>query len=264
MSLVTVSIFTIAKGAIFLAKSSAVKVFVAKWGAYLYGHYGLSTTVSLAIKASAIAGTTLLVTSTIDRAKKGYCLILNGLLNRSYSQFCDGVYQLSKAGKSTYSIINEFIDFVDTMNLDSDVKISLKKSIGSLKGIIDDQIEKKGVSLIKEAEDLLRKSSYPNNLYIEKLNAIYYDNTYDLKDNYIELLGRAGRIYSDICNLNILSGLREKESDKYDHYLVYCIAGWMKDHLTLNCLARKSQKEIANDITNQILNYLHWKNGSTH
>ena len=128
-----------------------------------------------------------------------------------------------------------------------------------VKMLVYDQVEQKGYSLLKEAEDLLRKSGKSNELYIEKVNAIYRDHTCDLNklnDNYIEILGRTGRIYSDMCNLNILSGIRDKNSTEYDHYLVYCIAGWMKDHLLLSCLDGKNQKEITRDITNYILDYL--------
>jgi|GEM_PF-1521667 len=256
MPIITTSILAVAKGAIFLAKSTAVKGLVAKWGAYMVGHYGLATTASIAVTASAVTGTVLTITSTVERAKKGYCNIVDGLLNRSYSQFCDGVYQLSRAGMSSYAIMNEFNDFVDSIDCDNEVKISLKKSMKGLKGLVYDQVEQKSISLIKEAEDLLRRSGYSNELYIEKVNAIYYDHTYDLDDDYSELLGRAGRIYSDMCDLNILSGVRKRNSGEYDHYLVYCIAGWMKDHLSLSCLEAKSQRRIADDITNHILNYL--------
>lgn len=259
MPVITFSILTIAKGAIFLAKSAAVKGAVAKCGAYLVGHYGLATTASVAVTASAITGTALTVTSTAERAKKGYCHIVDGLLNRSFSQFCDGVYQLSRAGMSANSIVNEFSSFVDKLDCDYDVKLGLKKSMNGVKWLVYDQVEQKGISLLKEAEDLLRDSGHSNELYMEEVNAIYRDHTYDLdnsNDDYMELLGRAGRIYSDMCNLNILSGIRKKDSNEYDHYLVYCIAGWMKDHLLLNCLDGKSQKVIAEDITNYILEYL--------
>lgn len=259
MPIITASILTIAKGAIFLAKSAAVKGAVAKCGAYLVGHYGVATTASVAITASAITGTVLTVTSTAEKAKKGYCYIVDGLLNRSFSQFCDGVYHLIRAGMNANSIVNEFDNFVDNLDCDYEVKVDLKKSMKGVKWLVYDQAEQKGISLLKEAEKLLRKSGYSNELYVENVNAIYRDHTYDLdisKDDYIELLGRAGRIYSDMCNLNILSGIRKENSNEYDHYLVYCIAGWIKDHLLLSCLNGKSQREIADDITNNILEYL--------
>mgnify|MGYP003294691592 CR=1 FL=1 len=79
--------------------------------------------------------------------------------------------------------------------------------------------------------------------------------TYDLNDDYEEIKGRAGRIYSDICELNDICGIRIY--GEYDHYLVFCIAGWLIDNKpNLYCLRGKTQKQVASDITNQIFEYL--------
>ena len=75
-----------------------------------------------------------------------------------------------------------------------------------------------------------------------------------MTDNYIELLGRGGRIYSDISEFNQSLGIGEFY--EYDHYLTYCIAGWFIDNITLSCIANVSQDKLAKDITDQILSYL--------
>ena len=256
MPILTASLFSIAKGAIFLAKSAAVKGFLAKYGAYIVHHYGWGVVAKTTIAASAVTGTALAINSAINKTKEGYCLIIDGIDNRSYSQFFNGILQLTQSGMNVDSIIDGFKDFVDNWDCDYDVKISFKDTMEDLRGLICDHLGQKTISLIKEAEELLKQNDYSNELYIEQVNAIYHEHTDDIEDNYTLLLGCAGRIYSDMCDLNILSGLRKQDSNEYDHYLVYCIAGWFKDHLTLNCLWNKNQKQLADDITNHILDYL--------
>lgn len=251
-----VSIYTIAKGAIFLANSAVFKGFIVKSGMYIAHHYSLATIAKAAVTASAITGTVLVIDSTVNRAKEGFCKMIDGMFARSYSQFIDGIYQLVQSGMSASSIVSGFYECVDNLNCDNEIKTFLKQNMDDLKGFVYDQIGQNSISLLKEAEELLRQNSGSNDLYKEQVNAIYHEHTDNITDDYTLLLGRAGRIYSDMCNLNILSGLRKEDSDEYDHFLVYCIAGWFKDHLTLDCLWDKSQKEIADDITNYILDYL--------
>lgn len=45
----------------------------------------------------------------------------------------------------------------------------------------------------------------------------------------------------------------------YDHYLAYCIAGWIKDNLWNKTADCKTQKEVAADITNNIFKYINGK-----
>lgn len=227
-----------------------------KVGTYLVSHYGVTTTVGVAVTASAVTGTALAVNAAANKVHNGYCLIVEGLTHRSYAKFFEGVHQLVKAGMSAQTIIDDFDDFVDALDCDYRDKVLLKNTMKGLDGLVTYQVEQKTITLIKKAEYLLRDSHYSKELYIDQVNAIYYKHTCDLSDDYTELLGRAGRIYSDMCDLNVLSGIRNRYTREYDHYLVYCIAGWMKDHLSLDCLNGKSQRWIADDITNHILEYL--------
>lgn len=75
-----------------------------------------------------------------------------------------------------------------------------------------------------------------------------------MPNDYIEVLGRGGRIYADISELN--QSVEIGEYNVYDHYLVYCIAGWLIDNTNQPCLKNVSQKKLAKDITDQIFSYL--------
>ena len=172
----------------------------------------------------------------------------------SIADFMDGVYKLSKVYSTTNSLISDFNVFVDSGNCAPEVKISLKKSIKGIEGILKNEIEHKTYQLLKDVENHLANYGYTGESYSERINMIYYEHTYDLTDNYIELLGRGGRIYSDISEFNQSLGIGEFY--EYDHYLTYCIAGWFIDNIKLSCIANVSQDKLAKDITDQILSYL--------
>lgn len=94
---------------------------------------------------------------------------------------------------------------------------------------------------------------------MNEIQKVYIKHTLDLNsyNSYFEIRGRCGRIYSDLSALNQKYGVSTSIGE-YDHYLAYCIAGWLKDNKTnLSFIRNKSQKELAHDITNQILDYLH-------
>lgn len=133
-------------------------------------------------------------------------------------------------------------------------EISLKKSIKGLEGILKNEIEHNVYQLLKEVENHLKEYGYTGEDYSRRINTIYYKHTYDVPNDYIEVLGRGGRIYSDVSELNQSLGIGEY--NVYDHYLAYCIAGWLIDNTNLACLYNVSQEKLAKDITDQILSYL--------
>lgn len=256
--LISTSLLAIAKGAIFLLKSATVKGALIKSGAYLVNHYSVGTLVSSSIEVCATTGVVLAACSTVERSRQGYLELVEAFETQSYSKFCDAVYQLVRAGVGYSSIAGQFNEFVDTLDYDDEVRISLKKTMKQVEWLIYDKTEKKAFDILNEAETLLRKSQYSKSLYTDKLNDIYRENAMKMSDDYTVVLGIAGKIYKEICALNVLSGLRSSKSKAYDHYLVFCIAGWILDHVTLSCLRNKTQRQFARDITD---NNLVWIRG---
>lgn len=242
------------KGALFLSKSAAAKAAIMKYGSYLLATKGIAATVSTGMTVATAAGYFVVIKSIPENSAKGFSQIINGMSKGSIADFMDGVYKLSKVYSTTNSLISDFNDFVDSGDCASEVKISLKKSIKGIEGILKNEIEHKTYQLLKDVEEHISNYGYTGDSYSERINTIYYKHTYDLSDDYIELLGRGGRIYSDISEFNQSLGIGEFY--EYDHYLTYCIAGWFIDNMNLSCLTNVSQDKLAKDITDQIFSYL--------
>jgi hypothetical protein len=254
MAIITASLVMAFKGAIFLSKSAAVKGAIMKYGAYVVSTHGVAATASAGLTVATAAGYFVTIKSIPKNAMNGFTQVTNGLSKGSPADFMDGLYKLSRAYVSADSLISDFIKLVDASDCNFDIKISLKESIKGLKPLIENEIEHKSYALLKEIEDSLARCGMSTDNYSKKIKSIYFNHTFDLRDDYTELLGRGGRIYSDIRNLN--NSLSMGSYNEYDHYLVYCIAGWMKDNLQLSCLDYKGQEKIAGDITDQIFAYL--------
>ena len=254
MPIISASIIMAFKGAIFLAKSAAVKGAVMKYGAYALATKGVAATATAGLTVATAAGYFVTIKSIPERSMKGFTQIINGLSNSSPADFMDGLYKLSKVYSSVGSLLSDFDQLVDSSDCEYDVKISLKKSMKSLKSLLENEIEHKSYALLKEIESSLAMRGIRPEDYSERVKSIYIRHTLDLGNDYVQLLGRGGRIYSEIRELN--NSLSIGEYNEYDHYLVFCIAGWMKDNLQLSCLSYRSQEEIARDITDQILAYL--------
>lgn len=263
---ITASILTCIKGALFLSKSAALKGALVKLGSYAIAHAGTAsittTAVSLAstgLMACTAAGYYVTVKNMSKRAMEGCQSVIEGLTQGDFTQFCDGLYQLGRAGMSATSVISTLNEFIEGMDTTPEIQISLKKSIKSLKYQVYDTIEQKSLPLMREVERTLKSNGFSEENYIKEINTIYFTHTHDLSDDYTELLGRGGRIYSDICNLNKNCGIRI--GDEYDHYLAYCIGGWFIDHKNnLSCLNGKTQSMVARDITDNIFAYLRANN----
>ena len=226
------------KGAIFLSKSAAVKAAILKYGSYMVVTKGIAATVSAGMTVATAAGYFVVVKSIPTNSVKGFTQIINGMSQRS----------------STNSLISDFNIFVDSGDCAPEVKFSLKKSIKGVEGILKNEIEHKTYQLLKDVENHLKEYGYTEDSYSRRINTIYYKHTYDMPNDYIEVLGRGGRIYSDISELNRSIGIGEY--NVYDHYLAYCIAGWLIDNTNIACQYNVSQEKLAKDITDQILSYL--------
>lgn len=92
--------------------------------------------------------------------------------------------------------------------------------------------------------------------YNNKIFSIYHSNFYGCnKESYLYILGQAGKVYNEIVRINLSLGLWS-DYYRYDHYLAYCIAGWIKDNLSNKTADIKTQREVAADITNNIFKYI--------
>lgn len=242
------------KGAIFLSKSAAVKTAIVKYGTYILATKTIAETVSVGMTVATAAGYFVVIKSIPTNSVKGFTQIINGMSEGSVADFMDGLYPLSKVYSSTNSLLSDFNTFIDYGDCAPEVKLSLKKSIKGVEGILKNEIENKGYQLLKDVENYLKRYGYTGERYSRCINTIYYKHTYDMPNDYIEVLGRGGRIYADISELN--QSVEIGEYNVYDHYLVYCIAGWLIDNTNQPCLKNVSQKKLAKDITDQIFSYL--------
>ena len=242
------------KGAIFLSKSAAVKAAIVKYGTYILATKTMAETISAGMTIATAAGYFVVIKDIPTNSVKGFTQIINGMSEGSVADFMDGLYLLSKVYSSTNSLLSDFNAFIDSGDCVPEVKLSLKKSIKGVEGILKNEIEHNGYQLLKDVENHLKGYGYTGERYSRRINTIYYEHTYDMPNDYIEVLGRGGRIYSDLSELNQSLGIGEY--NVYDHYLAYCIAGWLIDNTNLPCLKNVSQKKLAKDITDQIFSYL--------
>ncbi len=256
MPIISLSLLSMVKGAIFLSKSAAVIAFIVKNGALIIGKLGVDGTITAAATTAAITGTAIGIASIPKNTKEGFNKMIKGMGSRSAADFFEGLAQVSAAYTTVTGFIGDFFDYVDSLDVTNDVKIEIKNSVEDMSSLLKCEIEKRSIELLREFETILRDRGLSNTEYISKINSIYEIHTDDIYDDYDIVLGRGGRIYADICELNKKHGLRD--GNEYDHYLVYCIAGWILDHIrTLDCLLGISQKKLAHDITDNILYYLH-------
>lgn len=259
--IITASLITAVKGALFLSKTAAAKALLVKAITAISSGVSVASVASSGVLVCTVVGYCETVRTVPKRISEGCTQIVKGIVDKNFVDFTDGLYHLSRAGMSAYSIMNCFNEFVDKMDAPDEIKFSLKQTFRSLEYQVLDTVEEKSYKLLKEVELSLKDRGFSEEKYVKEVKTIYLKHTIDLNDDYEELKGRAGRIYSDICKLNESYGIGTK--GEYDHYLVYCIAGWFIDNLKLECLNRiyssdktMMQRRLARDITDQILAYL--------
>ena len=91
--------------------------------------------------------------------------------------------------------------------------------------------------------------------YYSQIESIYRSQFYTISPDTSThtLLVSAGKVYEKISNLNNRIGLTERR--KYDHPLIFMIAGWLKAHIQHQLVQQSSQEELAAAITHKI--FLH-------
>lgn len=255
MPIISLSVLSMIKGAVFLSKSAAVKTMLVKHGAYIVGKLGVEGTLAAAATTTAVTGAVLTIASIPQNSKDGFNKIISGLENRSAADFFDGLFRISQVYSTVSEFQSDFFDYIDSFNVSQDVKVELKDIVDDMQSLLLYEIEKKTVEMLKEFENALAKKGISKETYLSELDKIYHTHTDTLVDDYYLILGRGGRIYADICSINMRYNL--SDGKVYDHYLVYCIAGWILEHVrSIDCLVGVSQRQLAHDITDNILDYL--------
>ncbi len=253
MPLISGSAFLIIKGVIFAAKTGAIKAAVVKYGAYLISSKGVAATVAIATKAATVAGVVAVVSDATQNTRRGFEKMKDGFLEESPSKVMDGLLHLHKAYTSATDLIDDFTQYILTDVHDVSEKELLLQSAKELKSYAIDAVKNNSIDIIHNLELFAKELKCdPKQVEIAKIYKLHMIDK-PISD-YKHLLGRAGKIYNEIVHYNMLSD-PQNTNNEFDHYLVYCIAGWIKENKPLY-VCGKSQKEIAADITDNIFKYL--------
>lgn len=252
----SLSLLLIAKGVAVLWKTHAVHAAIMKAGAYLLTTKGVVATASIATTTAAAVGAFSVANSAIEHTISGFAKLKEGLRKNSPSQVFEGILDLRKAYNTTEDLLSDFESYIDQTENDFSVKEAYKQGIKEFKSYIQAEIEDTCVSLLYEVEDFLKRKHTTLQEYNNKIFSIYHSNFYGCnKENYLYILGQAGKVYNEIVRINLSLGLWS-DYYRYDHYLAYCIAGWIKDNLSNKTADIKTQREVAADITNNIFKYI--------
>lgn len=255
MALISFSIFTIIKGAVALSKCGAVKVFVAKNGAAIIAKLGVDGTIAATAAVAGTVGTAVAIANLPKETTDGFSKIVRGILEKKSALFFGGLYKVSSAYATASGFTEDFQGYVNSLDISADSKLTITLTVRETAQVIADKIEGRINKPVKGFEEKLLQRGLNESDYQKRIDSIYHQHTDGMMDDYSIVLGRAGRIYSDITNYNIQSNLVAATS--YDHFLVFCIAGWILSNKTsLDCLIGISQDKLAHDITENIFYYL--------
>lgn len=263
MAIISGSIFLMVKGVIFIAKSAALKAAVVKYGGYLLTTKGIAATVATASTVAGVAGIVAIADDTAKHTVTGFEKMRDGILEESPSKFFDGLTHLHRAYKSATDLLEDFSNYLNDSIPDVNTRNVVKEGINEFKSFVVDEIEHNCVALIAEVEYYLKRSNISYDNYKTEIEHIYRQHLCCKPINdYKYLLGQAGKVYDDIVHYNMRFGINGNNTE-FDHFLVYCIAGWIKDNMQSFLVINKSQKELAGDITDNIINYLNTRKDET-
>jgi len=205
-----------------------------------------------------VAGTVGIISTAASLPEcsvQGFSQMARGIQERNASCFFDGLYKLFTVYHSGMDFVNDFNSYINNLDIPMDEKAWIKSNVKEMSQVLVDKIEGKAYVMLYEFEEKLKKQSLSKDQYNSIIDGIYYRHTYDMSDDYFVVLGRAGRIYADICQYNQEHHLVPE--NMYDHALVFCIAGWLLNNMSkLDCLLGVSQERLAHDITENIFAYL--------
>lgn len=248
------------KGGIAIAKSAALKAALAKGVAWIAGK-SIADGVVIAGGAVATIGAGSLVVDKCNSIEKAVVQMDKGIADGDPVTFGIGGLNALRAVFSIEDCIfdiqdiapyycgSDIIDQLDQSKITENVKV---RAIQFAKSKIADEI---GDYIIRQRSQKMTPQKVGDDpAYREKVQ-MFYEFGFPHKDGYEEIIDSAGIIYNNIVQLNYKLGLW-KDINEYDHFLVYCMAGWIKENLDNANVRRTSQEEIAEDITNRIFAYL--------
>ena len=252
----SLSLLLIAKGVAVLWKTHAAHAALMKAGAYLLTTKGVVATASTTALVATAAGVYSVANSALEYAVSGFSKIKEGLNESEPSKILDGIFELRRAYNSAEDLLSDFDSFIDQTESNYSVRTAYKEGIKEFKSYIQAEIEDNCVILLSEVENFLKCRNTTLQEYEDEINSIYHSYMDGCsRESYSYLLGQAGKVYDKIVRYNLYLGLWP-DYYRYDHYLAYCIAGWIKDNLWNNTADNKTQKEVAADITNNIFKYI--------
>lgn len=231
------------------------KGFYCENGAAIVGKLGVEGAIAAGTTAAGITGVAVGIAALPETTKKGFSQIIKGVREHKASDFFDGVYRISKAYVSVSGFTEDFSEYVESLDIPSEDKIVVNVTVKEMTQVLIDKIEGNAYKILQQFENKLQNQGMTGTSYQIIIDNIYKQHTQNISDDYAIVLGRAGRIYADISKYNIEHKLISENT--YDHYLLYCISGWLLNNLTeLNCLLGISQSQLAHDITDNIFCYL--------
>lgn len=251
----SLSLIFLAKGALVLWKAHGTHLALIKGGAYLYHTYGLGTTVAAAKTVAVCAGCYATVSSTVNNSVEGFSLLKDGILENSPSKILAGFWHLKKVYTSIEDLETDFSSFLNNSNIDLDLTNYLLDGVKEIASYLKEKSVEQTIENVSILEEIIKERYSTNKIYNVHIDNLYAMSFRDYSLCYRDLLGCAGKCYDSIRKYNASLG-KGPSYYQFDHFLVYCIAGWMKEHLVSTVIKSKTQKEIAGDITNNILKYL--------
>lgn len=149
---------------------------------------------------------------------------------------------------SSYCQADEFLQF-DNFQISEETK---KDAIQYAKGKLIDSI---GGYIEDQCSSGRSSGTICNDPNYKKKILMFYQCGFSKNDSYQTIIDNAGVVYNNIIQFNYKLGIH-KDLSIYDHFLVYCMAGWIKENLLDYSVDNRSQKDIASDITTRIFEYL--------
>lgn len=268
----------IIKGAIIIAKSHIAPAVASKIAAYAATH-SIVTTVTTSVTIAGAVGIAATVASIPQNAVYGFKKLIEGIEDRNLASIAEGLNNLRKVYSSIDDLFDDFSNFVDNSRNDIDSKRIIKEAGSELRNVLKDELYSKSIDILKEAcpdknkeqiiDDIFKETTVVCNdisleLFKNKMNLdeyyshiqLIYRNNFDLPhESYQDYLNTAGVVYNEICKYNSLLGIKDNYFE-FDHYLIYCISGWILNNTSFKTLSRVEQARLATDITNNILQFL--------
>lgn len=276
--IITASIGMIIKGAIIIAKSHIAPAVVSKVAAYAATH-SIATTVATAGTIAGAVGIGATIVSMPQNTVSGFKKMAEGIKDGDISSIAEGLNNLRKVYSSVDGLFDDFSNFVDNSSNDIDSKRIIKEAGKELRDVLKDELYSKSIDILKVAcpnknknqiiDDIFKetvvvcndislklfKNKVSLNEYYSHIQLIYKNNFSSSLKSYQEYLNTAGIVYNEICKYNSSLGIKDNYFE-FDHYLVYCISGWILNNTSFKAFSRIRQTRLANDITNNILQFL--------